>query len=264
MSLTTRYKNLKIEIEGPVAIITLSRPEVHNALNAETKAELASLLQVLNEDSKVRVIIITGAGEKAFCAGADINELKGLTPLEGLERVATGQALSKQIEALDKPVIAAINGYALGGGCELALACDIRIASENAKLGQPEVNLGLIPGFGGTQRLPRLVGKGKAMEIIFTGDMLDAKEALRIGLVERVVSRETLLPAAKEMAVKIASKAPQAIRFSKKAIHEGLQVDLDRGLSLEASYFSTICSTQDKLEGTSAFLEKRTPNFQGK
>lgn len=260
----TKYGNLKVETEGPVAIVSINRPEVLNALNAEAKAELSALLDELNHSAEVAVIILTGEGEKAFSAGADITQLKNMTPLEALERSAAGQALSKKIETLDKPIIAAINGYALGGGCELAMACDIRIASENAKLGQPEVNLGIIPGFGGTQRLPRLVGKGKAMELILTGDMIDAAEALRIGLVEKVVSRETLLQSAKEMALKIASKGPIAIAFSKKAIHEGLQIDLNSGLSLEAAYFAAVSSTEDKREGTIAFLEKRKPTFKGK
>jgi enoyl-CoA hydratase len=262
MSLTA-YKNIEIKIEEPLAILTLNRPSALNALNAETKEELSKVLEELNRDPKVRVIIMTGSGEKAFCAGADIGELKELSPLAGMELALLGQKLSKQIEALDKPVIAAINGYALGGGCELAMACDIRIASEKAKLGQPEVNLGLTPGFGGTQRLPRLVGKGKALELLLTGDMIDAHEAHRIGLVEKVVPHEALLEAAKEMALKIASKGPIAVRLCKKAVHEGLQVDLDRGLEIEAAYFSAICSTKDKLEGTAAFLEKRKPHFKG-
>jgi len=263
MSLTTRYKHLKVETTGPVALVTISRPDVLNALNHEAKMELSALLAALNKDAEVRAIIITGEGEKAFSAGADIGELKTLTPLGGLERAFQGQELSKQIEQLDKPVIAAINGYALGGGCELALACDIRVASDKAKLGQPEVNLGLTPGFGGTQRLPRLIGKGKAMELILTGDMIDAQEALRIGLVQKVVPHNELITAAKEIGAKIASKGPLAISFAKKAIHEGLQVDLDRGLKLEATYFSAICSTKDKTEGTAAFLEKRAPKFKG-
>jgi enoyl-CoA hydratase len=263
MLTAVNYKNIKIEQEGVTAILTLHRPDVLNALNAELKEETAKALKELNRDPNILVIIMTGSGEKAFSAGADLNELKKLTAVEGLERSLSGQKLSLQMESLDKPIIAAINGYALGGGCELALACDIRIASEKAKLGQPEVNLGIIPGFGGTQRLPRVVGKGKAMELILTGDIIDAQEALKIGLVEKVVPPEKLMETAKEMAQKIASKGPIAIRLSKKAIHEGLQMDLDRGLALESSYFGAVCSTQDKLEGISAFLEKRKPQFKG-
>lgn len=261
--MTAGYKNIQVQLDGSVAVITLNRPDVLNALNAEAKHELSQALDELDKNRAVRAIVLTGGGEKAFSAGADINELKALDAQSGMERALSGQKLSKQIERLGKPVIAAINGYALGGGCELALACDIRIASEKAKLGQPEVNLGLIPGFGGSQRLPRLVGKGKAMELILTGDVLDAAESHKIGLVEKVVPHEKLMEAAKEMAAKIASKGPAAIRLSKKAIHEGLQVDLDRGLELEAAYFGAVCATKDKLEGTSAFLEKRKPDFKG-
>lgn len=258
------YKNLKIAQEGPVAVITISRSEVLNALNQETKEELSQLLQALNQDKTIRAIILTGSGEKAFCAGADIAELKSLDSKSGKARAIAGQKLTKQIDALDKPVIAAVNGYALGGGCELAMACDFRIASENAKFGQPEVNLGLIPGFGGTQRLPRLIGKGKAMELILTGDIIDAQVALRIGLVQHVVASEKLLETAKEIALKIASKGPIAIKLSKKAIHDGLQLNLSDGLNLEAELFAQICQTNDKAEGTAAFLEKRKPNFTAK
>ncbi len=257
------YKNIKIELNGSTAILTLHRPEVLNALNAEIKEEASKALKELNDNPNILAIILTGSGEKAFSAGADINELKNLTPMEGLERSLSGQKLSLQIESLDKPVIAAVNGFALGGGCELALACDIRIASEKAKFGQPEVNLGIIPGFGGTQRLPRIVGKGKAMELILTGDIIDAQEALRIGLVEKIAPPEKLMETAKEMAQKIAAKGPIAIKLCKKAIHEGLQMDIDRGLALESSYFGAVCSTKDKLEGLSAFLEKRKPQFKG-
>jgi len=261
--MTETYKNLKIGQEGTVAVITIVRPEVLNALNQKTIEELSRAFQQLNQDKTVRAIILTGAGDKAFCAGADIAELNGLSLESGRARALTGQNLTKEIEQLDKPVIAAINGFSLGGGNELAMACDIRIASEKAKFGQPEVNLGLIPGYGGTQRLARLVGKGKAMELIFTGDIIDAQSALRIGLAEHVVLHEKLMETAQEMALKIASKGPIAIKMAKRAIQEGLQTNLSEGLMLEADLFAEICTTQDKSEGTAAFLEKRKPNFTG-
>lgn len=259
-----QYKNLLLEKEGVLGTIFLNRPDKLNALNEETKMEIAQAVEALNKDGSVRVIILTGTGEKAFCAGADINELKNLNGMAGQETAMKGQKLALTIEHLEKPVIAAINGYALGGGCELAMACDIRIASENARFGQPEVNLAILPGFGGTQRLPRLVGKGKAMEMILTGDQITAQEALQIGLVDKVVPPGKALEAAKEMGKKIASKGPLAIQMAKQAIHMGLQVDLDRGCHIEALYFGAVCSTEDKTEGCSAFLEKRQPNFRGR
>lgn len=258
------YKNICTKIEGHLGIITINRPDKLNALNDETCKEIALALKELEKQPDVAVIALTGSGDKAFCAGADIGELQVLNGVTGYKKAHNGQELLFQIERLEKPVIAAINGFALGGGCELAIACDIRIASDKAKFGQPEVNLGIIPGFGGTQRLPRLVGKGKAMEMILTGDIIDANEALRIGLLNTIVPHDKLLDSIKEMAEKIATKGPLAIQFAKLAIHEGLQVDIERGCELEAIYFGTICSTEDKTEGTSAFLEKRKANFKGK
>ncbi len=258
------YQNILLEKEDRLAVITINRPNVLNALNDQTISELHQCLREISREADVRVVILTGAGEKAFVAGADINELKVCDSLSGHRKSVNGQSLLNHIENMEQVVIAAINGFALGGGCELALACDIRIASENAKLGQPEVNLGIIPGYGGTQRLSRLVGRGKAKELIFTGDMVDAQEALRIGLVEKVVPLPELLKTAKEIAQKIISKGPLAIKAAKRAINLGLNVDLKSGLDYEAMEFSAICATEDKSEGTSAFLEKRKPDFKGK
>jgi len=258
------FKNILIERKDELEVITINRPNVLNALNDETISELHRGLREIFKDEQVRVVILTGAGEKAFVAGADIGELKVCNALSGHRKSINGQRLLYHIENMEQVAIAAINGFALGGGCELALACDIRIASENAKLGQPEVNLGLIPGYGGTQRLARLVGKGKAKELIFTGDMVDASEALRIGLVEKVVPQAELLKTAKEMAHKIISKGPLAIKAAKRAINLGLDVDLKSGLEYEAMEFANVCATEDKTEGTAAFLEKRKANFKGK
>lgn len=258
------FKNIWIERKDKLEIITINRPNLLNALNDETISELHQALREIFKDEQVRVVIFTGAGEKAFVAGADIGELKICNALSGHRKSINGQRLLYHIENMEQVAIAAINGFALGGGCELALACDVRIASENAKLGQPEVNLGIIPGYGGTQRLPRLVGKGKAKELIFTGDMVDAAEAMRIGLVEKVVPPAELMKTAEEMAAKIISKGPLAIKAAKRAINLGLDVDLKSGLEYEAMEFSAICATEDKTEGTSAFLEKRKPNFKGK
>ncbi len=258
------FKNILIEKKDKLEVITINRPNVLNALNDETISELHRALREIFKDEQVRVVILTGAGEKAFVAGADIGELKVCDALSGHRKSINGQRLLYHIENMEQVAIAAINGFALGGGCELALACDIRIASENAKLGQPEVNLGVIPGYGGTQRMARLVGKGKAKELIFTGDMIDAAEALRIGLVEKVVPPAELMKTAQEMAAKIISKGPLAIKAAKRAINLGLDVDLKSGLEYEAMEFSAICATEDKTEGTAAFLEKRKPNFKGK
>src|SRR3990172_1326384 len=258
------FKNILIEKKDKLEVITINRRNVLNALNDETISELHRALREIFKEEQVIVIILTGAGEKAFVAGADINELKVCDALSGHRKSVSGQRLLNHIENMEQVVIAAINGFALGGGCELALACDIRIASENAKLGQPEVNLGIIPGYGGTQRLARLVGKGKAKELIFTGDMIDAAEALRIGLVEKVVPPTELMKTAQEMAAKIISKGPLAIQAAKRAINLGLDVDLKSGLEYEAMEFANICATEDKTEGTSAFLEKRKPDFKGK
>ena len=259
-----RYENILLEREENIGIITINRPKVLNALNEATLFELEAALDELAADKQVRAIIITGAGEKAFVAGADIGELQALpSPAAGLAKCQRGQSLLFKIENLPKPVIMAINGFALGGGCELAMAGDIRLAADTARLGQPEINLGIIPGYGGTQRLPRLVGKGMAKLLIFTGDMISAEEALRIGLVDKVVPATELMEAARGLARQLAAKAPVALALAKASINQGLEVDLERGCALEAANFAIICSTGDRLEGTSAFLEKRKPSFKG-
>lgn len=258
------YKNIKFEKDGRVAIVTIDRPTVLNALNDETVAELDHCFTSIGGDKDVLCVILTGGGEKSFVAGADIGELAVCDVVSGRAKCDRGQSLLKKIETLPQPVIAAINGFALGGGCEIAMACDIRLASEKAKIGQPEVNLGIIPGYGGTQRLARLVGRGKAKQMILTGDHIVAAEAYRIGLVDEVYPPEELLPKAKEMAQKIASKGPLAIKAAKEAINLGLDVDLDSGCEHEAVLFAGICASEDKTEGTKAFLEKRKAEFKGK
>ena len=257
------YKNVLVDKQENIATVTISRPQVLNALNDETISELIHCFSELQKDAKIIVIILTGSGEKAFVSGADINELKVADSFGGVKKSLKGEEFLFLMENMDKVVIGAINGYALGGGCELALGCDIRIASENAKLGLPEVSLGVIPGYGGTQRLPRLVGLGKAKELIFTGDLVDAQESLRIGLVEKVVPLQDLLLTCKNLAAKIVTKGPLAIKIAKKCINLSLDVDLKTGCDYEATQFGIICSSQDKVEGTSAFLEKRKPNFTG-
>ncbi|MDH4219265.1 MAG: enoyl-CoA hydratase-related protein [Candidatus Aminicenantes bacterium] len=258
------YANLLVKKEPPLGYIIINRPDKLNALNAETIKDLYSAFLSFREVSEIRVVILTGSGEKAFVAGADISELAPLNQADGKDYVLEGQELTKLIENYRKPVIAAINGYALGGGTELALSCHIRIASENAKMGQPEVKLGLIPGFGGTQRLARLVGKGKAMELILSGRMIDAQEALAIGLVNQVVPFQELITTCEALAKEIADNAPLALEYSIKAINEGLDKPLSEGLLLEAELFGNTCSTEDSKEGTQAFLDKRKANFEGK
>jgi len=258
------YKNLLLEKDKGLAIVTINRIRALNALNDETISELFDLFTKLSEDPEVRVIILTGAGEKAFVAGADIGELKLCDADKGAEKSRRGHQLMHLIEGMPKVVIAAVNGFALGGGCEIAMACDIRLASENARLGQPEVNLGVIPGYGGTQRLPRLVGKGKAKELIFTGDIIDAREAHRLGLVEEVYPQAELMEKAKKLAGKILSKGPLAIVAAKRCINDGLEKDLTSGCEEEIVEFGKIFATEDKSEGTSAFLEKRKPEFKGR
>jgi enoyl-CoA hydratase len=258
------YKNIKFEKDGPVAIVTIDRPQVLNALNDETVAELDHCFTGIADDDSVLCVILTGGGEKSFVAGADINELAVCDVVSGRAKCDRGQSLLFKIENLRQPVIAAINGFALGGGCEIALACDIRLASEKAKIGQPEVNLGIIPGYGGTQRLSRLVGRGKAKQMILTGDHINAGEALRIGLVDEVHPPEELMTKAKEMAQKIASKGPLAIKAAKEAINLGLDVDLKSGCEHEATLFAGICASEDKSEGIKAFLEKRKAEFKGR
>jgi enoyl-CoA hydratase len=259
------YQNILVTREDNIGIVTFNRPKVLNALNHTTMEELSAAVDELAADSGVRCIILTGAGEKAFVAGADINELRALASAgAAAEFAAWGQSILFKIENLSKPVIAAINGYALGGGCELSMACDIRIAADSAKLGQPEIDLGILPGYGGTQRLPRLVGKGRAKWLILSGERISAQEALRIGLVDFVVPAAELLNAAKDLARKIASKAPLAVAWAKRSINVGTETDLVTACAYEASQFGLVCSTEDRVEGTSAFLEKRPAQFKGK
>jgi len=257
-------RNLLYEKRDGIATITINRPQALNAMNKETIPEFLLRLEDAEKDENVRVLVITGAGEKAFCAGLDLKTVKDITVIEAVEMSRLGQKLTLAIEELGKPVIAAINGYALGGGLELAMACDIRIASENARIGQTEVNVGLIPGWGGTQRLPRLVGKGTAKELIFTGKMIDAKTAERIGLVNMVVLPESLKPAVEELAKVIMSKPPIAIRLAKELINSSIETDQGTGLVHEAEAFGILSSTEDYREGVSAFIEKRKPEYKGK
>lgn len=254
---------IQVAQENMVALVTVDRPERLNALNTQSLQELLESFERLARDSSVRAIIVTGAGDRAFIAGADIAEMKDKGPSEALAFARLGQAVCSAIEAAPQPVIAAINGYALGGGCEIALACDIRLASETAVLGQPEVTLGVPPGWGGTQRLPRVIGPGLARELIYTGRRVGAQEALRIGLVNAVYPPGELLERARALAADIARNAPVAVRLSKEAIRRGLDVDLEAGLALEAQAFALAFSTADQREGMSAFLEKRSPEFRG-
>lgn len=258
------FENLLIEQEGDIAIVYVNRPKALNALNADTLKELQQVFAELENNNEVKVIILSGSGDKAFVAGADIAFMKDLDSLASREFSLLGQNVFTSIENNKKPVIAAINGFTLGGGCELAMSCDIRIASEKAKFGQPEISLGIIPGFAGTQRLSRIVGKGIAKELILTGDMVDAQEAYRIGLVNKVVAPEELIEAAKELAKKIATKGQVAVQLAKQVINEGLEMDSERSYSHEANFFGLCFSTQDQKEGMSAFLEKRKPNFINK
>lgn len=259
------YENILLEREeGGIAVLTVNRPKALNALNAQTVREIEAAVAEVAADDGVRALVITGAGEKAFVAGADINEINALkSAADGARMAARGQQVFFALERLGKPVIAAINGFALGGGCELALACDIRLASESAKLGLPEINLGILPGYGGTQRLARLVGKGAAKLMVFGGDMVTASEALRIGLVDRVVPAAELADAARALARQYAAKAPVALAMAKAAVNLGLEVDLDRGCAIEATHFGVVCATEDRVEGTTAFLEKRKAVFKG-
>jgi len=259
------FRNLLLERGEGIAVVTVNRPRVLNALNEATLSELEAAFKELETDDEVRAIILTGAGDRAFIAGADINELRALSSAHQAQAFARrGQELLAHIENLEKPVIAAINGYALGGGCEIAMACDIRLAADTAKLGQPEINLGIIPGYGGTQRLPRLVGRGMAKLLILTGDMIDAHEALRIGLVDRVVPAARLMDEARALARTLAEKPPIALALAKRAINVGMELDLASGCAYEASLFGLACATEDRVEGTSAFLEKRKPHFRGR
>jgi len=258
------FDNLILERDGATAIVTINRPKVLNALNTQTLDELRRAILEIGRDDGVRAVILTGAGEKAFVAGADINELAVQTPTSGREHALTGQHVLDLVEHLGKPVIAAINGYALGGGCELAMACTLRLAADTAKLGQPEITLGIMPGYAGTQRLSRLVGKGKAMELILTGAPIGAAEAERIGLVNRVVPAADLMTAARALAADLAKNAPIAMRYIMTAINKGLEMPFAEGCAFEATLFGLIASTDDMREGTKAFLEKRKPEFKGK
>ncbi len=256
------YKNILFEEKKSIAIVTINRPEKLNALNYQTMVELKDVFEKIKNSETVKVVIITGAGEKAFVAGADISELNKLDVVSGKEFAEFGQAVFTGIEKLGKPVIAAVNGFALGGGCELSLACTIRLASGNAKFGQPEVNLGIIPGYGGTQRLARLINSGRALEYILTGNMMNAEEAYRIGLVNHVYTQENLLEEAEKLAMKIISKGQVAIKMSLNAVNSVDELSENEGLNYEASLFAVCCGTEDFKEGTSAFLEKRKPEFK--
>ena len=258
------YQNLLLSVNENIAVVTINRPEKLNALNSDLIDELKKVFTEINKNEKISVVILTGSGEKAFVAGADISELNKLNMISAKAFSEKGQEVFSLIENLNKPVIAAVNGFALGGGCELALSCHLRLASDNAKFGQPEVSLGIIPGYGGTQRLTRLINSGRAMEYILTGDMIDANEAFRIGLVNRVYPREELMTKATEMAIKIASKAGNAVRLAVKAVNAADEVSSKEGQNYEASLFALCCGTEDFKEGTSAFLEKRKPVFKNK
>jgi len=258
------YENILYEKKEGIAYVTFNRPKVLNALNRKTIEELHHALLDAKNDEAVRVLILTGAGEKAFVAGADIGELALQTPVNGKEFSLFGQGVFHLLETMGKPSICAINGFALGGGCELALSCTIRIASKTAKLGQPEVKLGILPGYGGTQRLARLCGKGVAHELCLTGEMITGEEALRIGLVNHVYEPAELIPAAEAMAKKIIVNGPLAVKFTMEAIERGAETPQEEGLFLEATLFGVACATEDMREGTKAFLEKRPPQFKGK
>ena len=259
-----KLENVLCEKKGVIAYVTVNRPKVLNALNTPTWADLRKAFEDARDDAAVRGVILTAAGNKAFIAGADISEVAHDTALEAEQSSRFGQEVLNLIENLGKPVIAAINGFALGGGCETAMACTIRIAVENAMFGQPEVKLGLLPGGGGTQRLPRLVGKGRALQLILSGEMISAQEAYRIGLVNEIVPAADLITRAEAILNKITANAPVAVRLALKAVNSGMETSQSEGLRLEASYFGLCVSTEDKKEGTSAFLEKRAPQFHGR
>jgi enoyl-CoA hydratase/carnithine racemase len=261
---TLNLANVLYETKGAIAYVTVNRPKVLNALNTPTWSDLRRAFEHARDDATIRGVILTGAGNKAFIAGADISELAKVTAFEAEQSSRFGQEVLDLIENLGKPVIAAVNGFALGGGCETAMACTLRLAVETAKFGQPEVALGLIPGGGGTQRLPRLVGKGRALQLILSGDMISAEEAYRIGLVNEIVPAADLIARAEAILTKIASNAPIAIKFALEAANKGMDTSQGEGLLLEASYFGLCAATDDKREGTSAFLEKRAPQFHGR
>ena len=258
------YENILFEKNDGIAYVTVNRPKVLNALNMATMEELRTVFTEIKNDAAIRVAILTGSGEKAFIAGADIAELAKHDAVSGKEYTHRGQSVLDLIENLGKPVIACINGFALGGGCEIAMACTVRLASESAKLGQPEVKLGIIPGYGGTQRLPRLVGKGVAMQLVLAGEMITAQEAYRIGLVNEVTAPADLISRAEAIAHKIIANAPLAVQYAMEAVNKGMEMTLAEGLYLEALLFGLCCATEDKKEGTTAFLEKRHAQFKGK
>jgi enoyl-CoA hydratase len=257
-------EHLIVERDGAVAIVTINRPKVLNALSSQTLDELRRTVLELKHDAAVRAIVLTGAGEKAFVAGADINELAVMTPDGGREHALRGQHVFDTIEQLGKPVIAAINGFALGGGCELAMACTIRLAAATARLGQPEINLGLVPGYAGSQRLARIIGTGRALELLLSGDQIAADEALRIGLVNRVVPPADLMAEARKLAAVLAAKAPIAVRYVLEAVYKGVEMPFPQAEVFEATLFGLVASTDDMREGTKAFLEKRKPEFKGR
>ena len=259
-----KLENVVYDKRGPIAYVTLNRPKVMNALNKATINDLRAAFEDARDDAAVRGVILTGSGEKAFAAGADIAEMSNYTAVEAEEGTRRGQGLTELIENLGKPVIAAVNGFALCGGCELAMSCSIRIAAESAKFGQPEVKLGVMPGYGGTQRLPRLVGKGRALKLILSGDIIDASEAYRIGLVDELVPGAQLTERAETVLKKIIANAPFSVKYALEAVNKGQDTSVAEGLIIEASLFAVCASTDDKKEGMSAFLEKRAPKFQGR
>src|SRR5580658_8824606 len=259
-----KLENVVYDKKGSIAYVTLNRPKVLNALNKATIKELRTAFEDARDDSDIRGVILTGAGEKAFAAGADIAEIANNTAVEAEEATRRGQALTDLIENLGKPVIAAVNGFALGGGCELVMACTIRVAGESAKFGHPEVKLGVMPGYGGTQRMPRLVGRGRALKLILSGEVIDAAEAYRIGLVDELVPDAHVIERAETVLKKIIANAPLSVKYSLEAVNKGMETSVAEGLPLEASLFAVCASTDDKKEGTSAFIEKRSPNFRGK
>lgn len=258
------YKHLLLEKEDGIGILYINRPEAMNALNTEMLEEIRQAAADIGKDDEIQVLIITGAGDKAFVAGADIKEMHGLTAVKGRQFGYTGQEAFRAIEKLEKPVIAAVNGFALGGGCELAMAADIRLAAEKAKFGQPEVGLGITPGFGGTQRMARLIGEAQAMELILTANVISAEEAYRVGLVNHIYPKETLLDEARKMARRIMSNAPLAVKYAKSAINRGLQTDIETGMAIEADLFGICFATEDQKNGMGAFLSKEKASFQGR
>ena len=258
------YKTIKWSVDEGIALVVINRPEALNALNSEVFTELGRIFTELEKNDKVRVVILTGEGEKAFAAGADIKEEQQCSVMEAREFAMLANRAQGKIEAFPKPVIAAVNGFALGGGCEVAMSCDIRIASSNAKFGQPEINLGIIPGGGGTQMLPRLIGEKKALELILTGDFISAEEALQLGLVNKVVPPENLMEAGEEMIAKLKAQSPVIIRFCKMAVNKSHELPLSEGIKAEQDIYALCFATEDQKEGAKAFLEKRTPNYKGK